>query len=303
MAAFVPAAGKGGLQGRVNWNGKGAPSLRLRLCDDVSSFSSCKNKVYEAKSNPSGDYRFENVDPGDYGLLVKVFDTDDWLFITSGVVTARKYKVESGATASVGTQNIFKTDLQPDAPKINAQITEVRPTLTWKSYTDAAYYQVYLSGKQGEALLVNHRTENTSVVVPRDLLDCAYTFKVEAFNAARYKIAEFGDSLAFTGKTGKGPCELKPISPAVMNETVSLDKAANLVLQWPEHPAVKNYVVILMEQDNSSAPKILDFVPVNESSIKVGKPLPAGKYLWWAQVIDADGKHIAGTTPVTFLVK
>src|SRR5918911_4066726 len=91
-----PAPGTGNVQGKVLYNNAPVENIDVRLCETFSRFlSGCGGKIYTAKTDKDGDYVITNVPPKEYeGLTVRVFDTDSYVFATTGFagISAAKYK-------------------------------------------------------------------------------------------------------------------------------------------------------------------------------------------------------------------
>src|SRR5215212_931509 len=111
-----PAPGTGNVQGKVLYNGKPAENIDVRLCETFSRFlNGCGGKIYTAKTDQDGDYVITNVPPKEYeGLTVRIFDTDSYVFATTGIagISATKYKVVAGKTLFVTPTHLFKGDLK-----------------------------------------------------------------------------------------------------------------------------------------------------------------------------------------------
>src|ERR1041385_6156402 len=121
-----PAPGTGNVQGKVLYNGKPVENFDVRLCETFSRFlSGCGGKIYTAKTDKDGDYVITNVPPKEYeGLTVRIFDTDGYVFATSGVagISATKYNVEAGKTLFVNPTHLFKADLKLLIPKAGSAV-------------------------------------------------------------------------------------------------------------------------------------------------------------------------------------
>lgn len=300
----TPAVGKANIEGRIQWNGKGVANLPVRLCEDRSTLSDCKGNKQETKTNESGDYRFANVTPGEYTVEAKAFDKPYWIFAKGDITNARKYKVEADKTVSVNTLNIFKVDLQITSPRHKASIKESQPTITWKQYPDADYYELYLAPQQGAALFSNERiyaNEPSSFKVPTALLNCKYSMTIVAYNANKIKIAEQEETFSEFTVTGQdAPCEAKIKSPARDAANVPRTGAA---FEWESHARASYYKLVLYPA-NKSSEKILDFVKVSDATtFKLDKALEPGKYNWWVQVFDDNDKHVASSSVAAFTVK
>lgn len=199
-----PAAGTGNVQGKVLYNGAPVENIEVRLCETFSRFlSGCGGQIYNAKSDKDGDYVITNVPPKEYeGLTVRIFDTDSYVFATTGVagISAAKYKVEADKTLFVDPTHLFKADLKLTDPKAGSSVTTQDVEFKWDAYPDAAYYKLTLTPDQhlSESRIVNQRVDGTSFKSPKPLDKGGYQWKVEAFNAANRKLSESGDKITFT---------------------------------------------------------------------------------------------------------
>jgi hypothetical protein len=198
-----PAPGTGNVQGKVLYNGKPVENIDVRLCETFSRFlSGCGGKIYNAKTDKDGDYVITNVPPKEYeGLTVRIFDTDGYVFATTGIagIAATKYNVEADKTLFVNPTHLFKGDLKlvnPKAGSSSAQEVE----FTWEAYPDAAYYKLTLTPDNhlSESRYVNQRVDGTSFKATRPLEKGGYRWKVEAFNSSDRKLSESSDDITFT---------------------------------------------------------------------------------------------------------
>src|SRR5690242_19803926 len=143
-----PAPGTGNVQGKVLYNGKPVENIDVRLCETFSRFlSGCGGQIYTAKTDKDGDFVITNVPPKEYeGLTVRVFDTDSYVFATTGIagISATKYKVEDGKTLFVAPTNLFKGDLKMLNPKSGSQVSGEGLEIKWEPYPNAAYYKFSL---------------------------------------------------------------------------------------------------------------------------------------------------------------
>ena len=199
-----PAEGMGNVQGKVLYNGKPVENIEVKLCETFSRFlSGCGGQIYSAKTDKDGDYVIQNVPPKEYeGLTVRIFDTDGYVFATSGVagISATKYNVEAGKTLFVNPTHLFKADLKLLIPKAGSAINSPDVEFTWDAYPDAAYYKLTLTpdNHQSESRYTNQRVDGTSFKATKPLEKGGYQWKVEAFNSADRKLAESPDDITFT---------------------------------------------------------------------------------------------------------
>lgn len=199
-----PAPGTGNVQGKVLYNGKPVENIDVRLCETFSRFlSGCGGQVYTAKTDKDGDYVITNVPPKEYqGLTVRIFDTDGYVFATSGIagISATKYNVEADKTLFINPTHLFKADLKLVNPKASSSVSDQNVEFTWDAYPDAAYYKLTLTPDNhlSESRYVNQRVDGTSFKATRPVEKGSYQWKVEAFNAADKKLSESADGITFT---------------------------------------------------------------------------------------------------------
>lgn len=199
-----PAPGTGNVQGKVLYNGKPAENIEVKLCETFNSFfGGCAGKTYTARTDKDGEYVIANVEPKVYeGLLAKVFDTDSYIFATSGIagLSATKYDVPADKTLFIAPTNLFKSDLKTANPKAGARVSSQNLELKWESYPDAAYYKFSIHPEEAGTTspYSNERIEGTSFPVDKPLAKGTYRWQVEAFNSANQKLSESDDDIKFT---------------------------------------------------------------------------------------------------------
>src|SRR5829696_4124489 len=191
-----PAAGTGNVQGKVLYNGAPVENIDVRLCEKFSRFlSGCGGKIYTAKTDKDGDYVIANLEPKEYeGLTVRIFDTDSYVFATTGIagISASKYNVVADKTLFAAPTHLFKGDMKVVNPKAGATVSAQDLDLKWDAYPDAAYYKFSLSPNDHmiTAPYTNERVEAASFKVNKPLEKGIYRFKVEAYNGADRKLSE-----------------------------------------------------------------------------------------------------------------
>lgn len=199
-----PAPGTGNVQGKVLYNNQPVENIEAKLCETFSRFlSGCGGKTYTAKTDKEGDFVIQNVEPKEYqGLMVRVFDTDSYIFATTGIagISAAKYDVTADKTLFVTPTHIFKADLKTVNPKAGSTVTGQDLELQWDAYPDAAYYKFSLNHDNHLVTppYVNERVEGTSFKVAKPLEKGSYRWKIEAFNSADKKLSETPDDIKFT---------------------------------------------------------------------------------------------------------
>ena len=199
-----PAPGTGNVQGKVLYNNAPVENIEVRLCETFSRFlSGCGGKIYTAKTDKDGDYVITNVPPKEYeGLTVQVFDTDSYVFATTGIagIASAKYKVEADKTLFVTPTHIFKSDLKVLNPKAGSTVSGQDLELKWEPYPDAAYYKLtlYPDDHQITPPYIKERVEAATFKVNKTLEKGTYRYQVEAYNGSDKKLSETPDDIRFT---------------------------------------------------------------------------------------------------------
>jgi len=199
-----PAPGTGNVQGKVLYNGAPVENIEVKLCETFSRFlSGCGGKIYTAKTDKEGDFVITNVLPKEYeGLTVRVFDTDSYVFATTGIagISSEKYNVVADKTLFVRPTHLFKGDLQVVNPKAGSTVSGENLELKWEPYPDATYYKftLYPDNHQITPPYTSQRVDDASFKVNKPLEKGSYRFKVEAFNKADKKLSETSDDITFT---------------------------------------------------------------------------------------------------------
>jgi len=199
-----PAPGTGNVQGKVLYNKAPVENIEVKLCETFSRFlSGCGGKIYTAKTDKDGDFVITNVPPKEYeGLTVRVFDTDSYVFATTGIagISATKYKVEPDKTLFVRPTYLFKGDVKVLNPKAGSTVSGQNLELQWEPYPDAAYYKftLYPDNHQVTPPYLNERVEAASFKVNKTLEKGTYRYTVEAYNSDDRKLSETPDDIRFT---------------------------------------------------------------------------------------------------------
>jgi hypothetical protein len=199
-----PAPGTGNVQGKVLYNNAPVENIQVRLCEKFSRFlSGCGGKIYTAKTDKDGDFVIANVEPKEYeGLTVRIFDTDSYVFATTGIagISAEKYNVVADKTLFVAPTHLFKGDLKTVNPKAGSTVSAQDLELKWEPYPDATYYKFSLSPNDHMVTspYTNERVEGTSFKVAKPLEKGTYRWKIEAYNSNDKKLSETPDDINFT---------------------------------------------------------------------------------------------------------
>ncbi|MCB9420434.1 MAG: hypothetical protein H6667_11560 [Ardenticatenaceae bacterium] len=294
-----PEKGTSNVYGKITWNGAPAEGLDMLLCQDFSSFSGCQGQEYAVQTQADGSYTFANVVPGTYALSVRVFDSDDWLYVTSGILSAADYEVVVGETLIVESQSIFKLDLELLKPNQDAELKSGERTFQWQAYESAAYYQIYLTPFEGDAIFVNEKVDGTEIKASLPPINCEYRWSLEAFNANGIKIAETSDYWEFTVGGEESSCHLTIEAP---EDGAAVD-AQGMILAWTTHPDAAVYKILMWDDSVEDRPHILDFYEVQESRFAFNGDLtPGHRYVWSVYAYDADGNEIAASEIHDFTV-
>ena len=159
--------------------------------------------AYTAKTDKEGYFVIANVEPKEYeGLTVRIFDTDSYVFATTGIagISAAKYKVVADKTLFVKPTHLFKADLKTVNPKAGSTVSAQGLELQWEGYPDAAYYKLSLNPDNHlvTAPYVNEKVEGTSFKVSKPIEKGSYRWKIEAYNSADKKLSENDEGTNFT---------------------------------------------------------------------------------------------------------
>jgi hypothetical protein len=199
-----PAPGTGNVQGKVMYNGKPVEGIEATLCEKFIRFGGgCSGKTYKAKSDADGEYVITNVPPMTYeGLTVRVFDTNSYVFATTGLagISSAKYEVVADKTFFAPATNLFKSDLKVLNPKAGSKVSAQGLELKWQEYPDAAYYKLslYPSDAAVTSPYINQRVEATTFAADKPLPKGEYRIKIDAFNGSDQRLAESADDIKFT---------------------------------------------------------------------------------------------------------
>jgi hypothetical protein len=203
-----PAPGTGNVQGKVLYNGQPAVGVEVKLCEKFNQFfGGCSGQTFTAKTDADGDYVVANVEPKTYeGLMARVFDTDSYIFATTGIagLSSAKYEVAADKTLFVRPTHLFKSDLKLLNPKAGSKVSAQGLELKWQEYPDAAYYKLslYPSETSVTSPYVGQRVEATTFPADKPLPKGEYRIQLEAYNGSDQKLAESAKDIKFTVTDG-----------------------------------------------------------------------------------------------------
>lgn len=199
-----PAPGTGNVQGKVLYNDKPAENIDVKLCEKFNRyFGGCTGKTFTAKTDKDGEYVITGVEPAEYEVLMaRVFDTDSFVFATTGFagISAKKYAVIADKTLFAPTTNLYKGDLKLLNPKAGSKVSGDKLELKWDAYPDSAYYKfsIFPETDTVTSPYINERVDGTSFEVNKPLEKGTYRWQVEAFNSSDKKLSESSRDIKFT---------------------------------------------------------------------------------------------------------
>jgi hypothetical protein len=199
-----PAPGTGNVQGKVLYNGKPAEGIEVKLCEKFNQFfGGCSGKTLTAKTDADGDYVIANVEPKTYeGLMARVFDTDSYIFATTGIagLSSARYEVAADKTLFVRPTHLFKSDLKLLNPKAGSKVSAQGLELKWQEYPEAAYYKLSLYPSEAGVTspYIGQRVEATTFPADKPLPKGEYRVQLEAYNGSDQKLAESAKDIKFT---------------------------------------------------------------------------------------------------------
>lgn len=199
-----PAPGKANVQGQVFFNEKPAAGIEVKLTEKFNRFlGNGDGETFKAKTDSNGTYVLKNVTPRVYeGLLVKVFNSNYYVFATSGIVQTAKYRVEPDKTYFAPDTNLFKSDLKLLNPKAGSKVAGSGLEVQWKPYPDAAYYKLSINADSSSGAAPNYdyiekRVDGVSYALDKPLSPGAYRCTVKAYNSNDVKLAESPEGMEF----------------------------------------------------------------------------------------------------------
>ena len=290
-----PAAGKSNAVGLVLWNGHPVVGADVRLCEDMGIISGCEGQQASTFTDDQGYYLFQDVEPGEYAVVVHAVDTDRWLYISSALsLGARKATFATDQTLNLGVQQIYKFDLQQTSPSEDERVSQAMPSMKWDPYPEAAYYEIYVSPQSGDS--ISQQVQGTEYSFTNPALNCEYTWQVEAYNSDQVEIAEHDGYSHFQVVNQPASCLIDLIGP---QDGASLGASA-IEFSWQAHPMAGHYLLYVSDSDYNN---LVDGVQVNGTSYTLTQDLPSADYRWYVAVYDTAGNWIASSPHYDLIVK
>jgi hypothetical protein len=192
-----PSPGTANLQGRVLFNEKPVADVEIKLCENFSTVwgLSCDGKTFTQRTDAEGTYFFADLPPITYGgVAARVFKTDAYVFIRSGIMDSAKFPLEADKTFFAPAVNLFKSDLKTTAPKKDSTVPAGPVEIKWEPYPDASYYKYTLS-TDGDYIpdapsYYEVRADHPDITTDKPLLPAKYGLKIQALNTNGVKLAE-----------------------------------------------------------------------------------------------------------------
>lgn len=212
----TPASGMGQIWGQVMYNSKPVEKIEVKLCENLSTLGGlrCDGKSFKTVTNASGEYLIQNVPPKTYGgVIVKVFNSNFYVYEATQFGLAKKYNVEADKTFYVNDTNLFKDDLKPMTPKAGSKVSGDGTEFTWAAYPDAAYYKlsVVWAGKDFKsAPYLNERVDGNTFKADKPIEPGTWYFQLEAYNDQDQKLSQSKRDYKFTIDGAVAPATAPP---------------------------------------------------------------------------------------------
>lgn len=292
------AAAPVSVSGTVRWNDAPLADQPVALCERFGL--TCGGRIYRARTDAAGRYRFADVLPGS-GYVLASETPAGWVTYSSfGAIAERLTVPDRPALVTLPDWEFVRRDVATATPTDGARVPVAAPlTLAWQAYPGAAQYELYLALRHGEALLVSERVTGTSITVDLLPVDCAHVWNVEAQNAAGTPIARTAGFAEFTTTGGAADCRLRPLAPV---DGAVVD-GRDVALSWTPSPLAAYYQLLMWNDSLDDKPNVVDFVALTAAAYSFDAALPPARYVWNVFAYDADDNQIGATEPITLIVE
>jgi hypothetical protein len=230
---------------------------------------------------------------------------------------------------NVGNYYLFATDLRLIAPAYDVPLDDTSPRLRWEAYPGAASYRVELKQLYASYTDVTLETTDTEVQIQGPLMECTYGWDVTALdedgNPIARSDARFEDeNTFFTAHEAdfraeydglfdvRGEdlpwCQLELTVPGLLQH---FDLEDGWEVSWGLHPLAAFYRVMIRQTHDEHGDPTVKLFSSNEMAVGGdGNPidpqlptLPAGQFQLFVLAITADGKNVARSEIVTFIIE
>lgn len=176
-----PSAGAGTVRGRVLWNERPVAGASVYV---TSEYSFNSTRYGKAKTDRDGHFTISGIPEGDKYLYVFGPGRQYW------VSTVTPFAMNG--PQAVAPDSYLCRGFDPLSPKNDERVVS-RPVLRWNAYPDATSYAVRIEPETGTRFIFSRgddgpRLLTTSVQVDTELESGAYSWRVDAFNAAGHII-------------------------------------------------------------------------------------------------------------------
>ena len=299
-SAPVLSGSAASLTGRVTWNDAPVNATEVILCRDMNTYSGCVSTQQSTVSGPDGVFRFEDVQPGEYVLMVHAIDSDTWQYQTTSLFQPARINVLAGQQLEVGEISLFKSDLRVLAPLDGDLVGQSRLTIKWQAYPGADYYNVYLAPEGISSPVISlDRYTATEIIPERALLACDYSLRVQAYNVTGEMIAETDGFVFFSVVDQPVSCQVPIISPA---DKTSLP-ARGGELTWQAHPLAAYYTLVVWKGEVGGE-RVVDYARVDgQPRFSFEQTLEPDTYIWSVSAFDETGLNVATSELYNFSVQ
>ncbi len=304
----TPEQGKGALYGQfLQEGGTAAVGYTVVVCQDFSQYGACQGRRYAAVTETDGTYVIEDIEPGQYVLMVHLDDEEEMLlqFMTEETSRISQFVVADQQVLKIEPLFLLDNALRAIRPigkvdlpqKTVASGATGMVKLRWHLHPEAVAYEVYLAPEKGATVFVSERVIDNEVTAVLPRLNCHYHWQVTAFNRANIRIAVMSKYARFEVVGEENDCDLSLLIPqpgAIISSTETIK------LDWEAQETADHYRVWLVNETHNAT--ILDFVEVSNSHYKIPNRLLPAHYIWAVFVYDVTGHMVAESKILEFEV-
>ena len=304
----TPEQGKGALYGQfLQEDGAAAVGYPVVICQDFSQYGACQGRRYVTVTEMDGTYVIEDVEPGQYVLMIHLDDEEEMPLQIMMEETSQISQFVVADQQLLKIEPLFLLDNALRAIRPTGMVRLPKETvasgatgtvqLRWRLHPEAVAYEVYLAPEKGEAVFVAERVAEGEVTAVLPRLNCHYQWQVTAFNRANIEIAIMSKYARFEVIGEEDDCELPLVAPP---PNATLSSAEAIKLDWEAPETADHYRVWLVNETHNTT--ILDFMEVSNSHYKIPNRLLPAHYIWAVFVYDATGHMVAESEILKFEV-